>query len=87
VSYNSSDVGKTGGRQTVSVADACVHLGVVLHVMMHALGFWHEESRPDRDNFVSIQTGNIAGGMKKIADVMSLGRCPPACDHIFRDVL
>ncbi len=36
--------------------------GTVLHEIMHALGFFHEQSRPDRDTFVRINADNIASG-------------------------
>ncbi|KAM4618096.1 astacin-like metalloendopeptidase [Discoglossus pictus] len=55
-----SYIGKTGGAQEVSLeSDSCITKGIVQHELSHALGFYHEQSRSDRDNYVDIITANI----------------------------
>ena len=48
-----------GGAQEVHIADDCLTLGNAVHEIGHAIGLWHEHSRPDRDNFITIHNENI----------------------------
>ncbi|CAJ1079245.1 low choriolytic enzyme isoform X1 [Xyrichtys novacula] len=55
-----SYLGARGGRQTVSLQSPdCLQVGVISHEFMHALGFVHEQSRFDRDNYVTVMWPNI----------------------------
>ncbi|CAL8321633.1 unnamed protein product [Merluccius merluccius] len=55
-----SYLGVRGGRQTVSLQTPhCMRTGVTSHELMHAMGFVHEQSRADRDNYVTIMWSNI----------------------------
>jgi hypothetical protein len=49
--------------QTISLPSWCAQsMGSTAHEILHALGMWHEQSRCDRDTYVTINTANIQSG-------------------------
>uniref|UniRef100_A0A672Z274 Metalloendopeptidase n=1 Tax=Sphaeramia orbicularis TaxID=375764 RepID=A0A672Z274_9TELE len=59
----SSQVGNQRiGKQSLSIGRNCDHLATVEHEFLHALGFWHKQSRSDRDDYVDIIWKNIEYG-------------------------
>lgn len=67
-SRNSSQVGMVGfefnREQILNLVDWNTPGSefIPVHELMHALGFYHEHTRPDRNNFVSISCNNVQGG-------------------------
>ncbi|KAG7188501.1 hypothetical protein KM043_008136 [Ampulex compressa] len=56
-------VGRHGKGQVLNLQKpGCVHRGVVVHEFMHALGFYHQQSAADRDDWVKIHWDNIKSG-------------------------
>ncbi|XP_033637278.1 tolloid-like protein 2 [Asterias rubens] len=57
-----SHVGRSGSRQKVYLGPGCNRFRTIIHEIGHVVGFWHEQSRPDRDEFVTVYEGNISPG-------------------------
>lgn len=56
-----SYVGRQKGMQLIQLSPRCTQMNTV-HEIGHALGFWHEQSRADRDAYVRIEWDNILEG-------------------------
>ncbi|XP_070205812.1 uncharacterized protein [Littorina saxatilis] len=64
-----SMVGKSdGGPQELSLMGPCAKKGTAMHEMLHVLGFFHEHSRPDRDQWVEILLQNVQAGKERNFD-------------------
>ncbi|KAM7351641.1 seminal metalloprotease 1-like [Cochliomyia hominivorax] len=62
-----SHVGYLGKKQTMnlevySLNEGCFRPGSILHEFMHVLGFYHQQSDPQRDEYVEILYENITPG-------------------------
>ncbi|XP_023230405.1 zinc metalloproteinase nas-6-like [Centruroides sculpturatus] len=55
----SSYVGRVKGEQHLSLGEKCKYVGTIVHEIVHALGFYHEQNRSDRDDHLIIYWKNI----------------------------
>ena len=52
--------------QTLSIGSGCEYKGIVMHEMMHVAGFWHEQSRPGRNEHIEVLWENVIVGMESL---------------------
>ncbi|NXW59001.1 MEP1A protein, partial [Eurystomus gularis] len=57
-----SMVGNQQTGQNLSIGAGCDYRATVQHEILHALGFYHEQSRMDRDDYVTIWWDEIIAG-------------------------
>lgn len=57
-----TNIGYAGKEKDLTLSDGCYSKGRVMHELLHTLGFWHEQSRYDRDNYVRIHMDNVQSG-------------------------
>lgn len=54
---NESYVGMVGGEQVIKIKS--LRQDIITHEIMHALGFFHEHARSDRDSYITVNYSNI----------------------------
>jgi hypothetical protein len=57
----SSNVGRIqqGGQKVTLSSAGCQYKGTVIHELMHAIGFDHEQCRPDRNDFIIVDLDQV----------------------------
>lgn len=61
-----SQVGKMGGGQIINLerpgpwGGGCASHGTVVHEMMHTIGFFHQQSATDRDDYINLYLDNVS---------------------------
>jgi len=70
-----SMIGRTGGVQKLSLGSGCGSTKTIHHEFMHAIGFHHEQVRPDREKHVTIHWNNIKSNM--CGNFQTYGKLPP----------
>lgn len=73
------------GLQQLSIGANCDRIATVEHEFLHALGFWHEQSRSDRDDYVSIIWDRIQTGQSLSCFLtQALVWCVLGREHLFQ---
>ena len=58
---NNSFVGMQGFEQVINIVSWNSQF-IIVHELLHCIGFFHEQSRQDRNAFINVNCGNVQGG-------------------------
>ena len=57
-------------EQVITIGRSCTSLPAIIHEIGHTVGFWHEQSRPDRDEYIRVLHNNIVSAFKSNFDLL-----------------
>lgn len=81
----SSEIGRQGGEQWLYLNNdpTKIGIGTVMHELLHAAGFYHEQNREDRDKYIRINWDNIKSKHKHNFETIptSNGSLSPSGDY------
>ncbi|WP_114793185.1 M12 family metallopeptidase [Niabella yanshanensis] len=60
---SSSQVGRLGGKQILEVGQIS-SIGTVIHEIGHAIGLFHEQNKPGRNNYINVDLNNVIDSFK-----------------------
>jgi Astacin (Peptidase family M12A)/Divergent InlB B-repeat domain len=78
-------VGRAGGQQQIGgsggSSNPCI-VATILHEMGHTIGLWHEQSRADRNTYISVNYGNlIKGSISNFNQIFDNAQTPTLFDY------
>jgi hypothetical protein len=82
---NSSPVGAGVGERTVNITSW--NIWTCAHELGHSLGLWHEQSRPDRDNYVQIHLDRVQDGKEHNFDLHWTADIYPPDEYDFDSIM
>ena len=60
-----------GTKQQLSLGSGCFTDNVIIHEFIHAIGFHHEQNRPDRNQYVKVHKNRLVSWMAYNYDIQS----------------
>uniref|UniRef100_A0A2H1WVK9 Metalloendopeptidase n=1 Tax=Spodoptera frugiperda TaxID=7108 RepID=A0A2H1WVK9_SPOFR len=66
---HSNEKAEIKGVQMIVFGYDCMSVGDISHEIMHILGFSHEHTRPDRDQYITILWDNVKPGYRKFFEI------------------
>lgn len=81
-----SRIGRVTGQQFIGLSSNCTR-GSVIHEVGHALGLWHEHTRPDRGQYVKINWLEIQEGKAHNFEIPKEGESEGAGAYDFGSIM